>query len=490
MNYRTLFHKTYLAFMLVFTVTVVSIVSQSVTVQGSGDPVKGEITSFGYNNPTEISGLSIVNSGTRAVDDDLSRIGEFELNFNVYDIDGFRHLDVYVVLYNDGDSNTDSGVTLDYINSGVRDNALVIRWLAPERSLYLSGLSSTDTFLFDIDSNIDNFLVKSGTTNIGDFYGSGVTDFVRPTDFNAQSGVSWIVYPGSSTETDSGIVSIYDSSGVETSSGNRILRRNVTIPIKMSKVAPSSGDWNYAVYVFDRLQQEISQPNTGIVEPHILRANVDYTNQWYGEIEVLGVAAIEFPTVEAGSGMTPSSGVITARFTSNGNYSQLVSADTTWTPNSQVPGRPLFAYLIPSSGFASGDAVDINSIDTQGNRFALEARRVSIAGGGTEEDYVGVVLPDAAGDLAPANTAAGTYRQARSGTNDAILKSKIVEIATAAGTTEFGVESTFDFRIQLSRVFQTIHFVNGVEQTTIYTGSIQLGIQNSTTASDFFTEFE
>jgi hypothetical protein len=258
----------------------------------------------------------------------------------------------------------------------------------------------------------------------------------------------------------------------------------------MSKVAPSSGDWNYTVYVFDRLQQEISQPNTGIVEPHILRASDDYTNEWYGEIEVLGVAAIEFPTVEAGSGMTPSSGVITARFTSNGIYSQLVSADTTWTPNSQVPGRPLFAYLIPSSGFSSQGTVDRNSIDTQGNRFALEARRVSIAEGGTAEDYVGVVLPDAAEDLAPANNATLIYRQNRSGANNTIIKSKIVEIATADGTTEFGVESTFDFRIQLSRVFQTVHFVNADEETTIYTGSIQLGIQNSTNSADFFNNFE
>jgi hypothetical protein len=455
-----------------------------VTVQGSGEEVDGSITSFGYNNPTEISGLSIFSSGNVGSGNvaTLSRIGDFNLNFNVYDIDGFRHLDVYVVLYNDGVRNLDSGVTATYINSGVRDNALVIRWLAPERALYLSGL--TEDYEFAIDSNEDNFLVKSGTEALDSFYSSGLEDFVTPTEFNAQENVSWVVYSGSSVVTDSGTVSVFNASGVETSSGNRVLRRNVTIPIKMSKVAPTSGVWNYAVYVFDRLQQEITQPKTNIVEPHYLRATTDYTNQWYGEIEVDQNSLVQFPSVQAGSGFSRSSGVITVRFTSNGEYSQLVNTDTTWQPNSIVPGRPLHAYLVPSSGLTSNESL----LTSQGNRFALQARRVTLAGDGSATTDVDLVLDNVA-ELVPAATSvnSGIYMFTRTGDP---IQSKIVEISTAPLTTEIGVVSTFDFQIRLSRVFQTIHAVNDTEQTTIYTGNIYLGISNSDTPGTFFNTNE
>jgi hypothetical protein len=473
--------------MLVFTVTVVSIVSQSVTVQGTGDAVDGEITSFGYNNPTDVSGLTIFSSGGSQDVGTLSRIGDFELNFKIYDIDGFRHLDVYVVLYNDDKSSENddagSGLTLDYINSGVQDNALVIRWLAPERSTYLSGLS--DSFSFPIDSGNDNFLVKSGTSGIGEFYASGLSDFVRPVDFNAQSDVTWVVYSGISTITKSGVVSTFDASGVEQTSGTRVLQRDVTIPIRMSKVAPSSGVWNYAVYVFDRLQQEITTSKTGIVEPHIARADDSYDNQWYGEISVLANSGIIFPTVEAGSGnFTNSSGVISVNFISNGRYSQLVSSDTTWEPNAVVPGRPRFAYLVPNSGLTVPDGDDISVLNVQGNRFALQAKRVSIAGVNNDSPTtpVNVVLSSGA-RLVPENDDSN-YITTRGTTANT---SKIEEIATADGTTEFGVLSTFDFQIKLSSVFQTIHSVEGgPDETTVYRGNIQIGISNASNGSQFF----
>lgn len=482
MNYRTMFQKTYLAFLMVFMFTVVSLVGLQVTVQGSGEEVDGSITSFGYNNPTEISGLSIFESGLTTNVSELSRIDDFELNFNVYDIDGFRHLDVYIVLYNTATRNDDSGVTSTFINSGVKDNALVIRWLAPERALYLSGLTvdAGETFAFPIDSGIDNFLVKSGTSGLDTFYSSDIADFVRPTDFNNQSDVTWVVYSGSSEITDSGLVSVYDASGVETSSGNRVLRRNVTIPIKLSKVAPSPGVWNYAVYVYDRLQQEISQPKTDVVEPHYLRANDDYTNQWYGEIDVQEGAFIEFPTVEAGSGFSQSSGVVSVLFVSNGTYSQLVNADTTWKPNATVPGRPIFAYLINSSGFTGSDGTE-GTLGTEGNRFSLQANRVSINGVNDSDNFVDLVLNSGAGLVPPRND--GSYAQAR---EDSAVSSKIVQIETASGTTEAGINSTFNFQIKLSRVFQTVHSIDEAEQTTIYTGNIQLGISNSTESGVFF----
>lgn len=488
MNYRTVLQKTYLAFMMVFMITVISLVGLSVTVQGTGDDVDGEITTFGYNNPTAGSGLTIFSSGVGSPEDvdSLSRIGDFELNFKVFDIDGFRHLDVYIVLYNEDESvsNNDSGLTLTYINSGVKDNALVIRWLAPERSLYLSGLSDSgvDTFEFPIDSGIDNFLVKSGTTAIGDFYASGVTDFERPADFNSQSNVTWVVYSGTSTVARSGVVSVYDENEDETSSGIRVLQRDVTIPIKMSKVAPSSGVWNYAVYVFDRLQQEITTSKTGVVEPLTLRADDHYDNEWYGEISVFENSGIIFPTVEAGSGnFTRSSGVISVNFISNGRYSQLVSSDTTWKPNAIVPSRPDFAYLIPSSGLTSSVSADESVLAGQGNRFAIQARRVTIDAAGDATSAVDIVL-NSGTDLVPEN-GDDNYVTSRS---DTAKSSKISEIETADGTDELGIVSTFDFQIKLSPVFQTIHSIDGVDQTTIYTGNIQLGVSNATGGGTFF----
>lgn len=486
MNYKILFHKTYLAFVLVFMVTVVSLVSLSITVQGTGDPVDGEITTFGYNNPTAASGLTIFSSGASADVETLSRIGEFELNFKVFDIDGFRHLDVYIVLYNEDEStsNVDSGLTLAYINSGVQDDALVMRWLAPERSLYLSGLAEGgEQFDFPIDSGIDNFLVKSGTTSIGDFYGSGVVDFVRPADFNNQNDVTWVVYSGTSTITDSGLVSVFDENGNEISSGTRALQRDVTIPIKMSKVAPSSGVWNYAVYIFDRLQQEITTSKTGVVEPLVVRSETSYNNEWYGEISIFENSGIIFPTIEAGSGnFTRSSGVISVNFISNGQYSQLVSSDTTWKPNATVPGRPNFAFLIPNSGLTSDESSDKGVLDGQGNRFALQARRVSIVGGNGSGD-VDIVLSNGNGSaLVPANNN-GNYAQTRAAE---ALSSSTSEIGTAEGTNELGIVSTFDFQIKLSPVFQTIHSIDGEDQTTVYTGNIQLGVSNAINGGTFF----
>jgi hypothetical protein len=282
-----------------------------------------------------------------------------------------------------------------------------------------------------------------------------------------------VVYPGTSTVTDSGTVSVFDASGVEISSGNRVLKRDVTIPIRMSKVAPSSGVWNYVVYVFDRLQQEITTPKTGIVEPHYLRANNDYVNQWYGEIAVEAGSEVIFPTVAAGSGFSTSSGVISVNFISNGRYSKLVSADTTWKPNAIVPTRPIFAYLVPSSGLTNPTTEDQTVLNVQGNRFALQARRVEFNGASGITEYVGIVL-NSGTTLVPANSDSNYAQDRNTGTT--MKSSKIVEITTADATNELGVVSKFDFQIRLSQVFQTVH--GDTNETTRYDGNIQLGISN------------
>ena len=467
------FRKTLIAFLTVVTLLGFSFgditVSSTGSTTGSAD---GSITSFGFNNPTIVSGLSIQSGNTPIQANQLTRAHEFNLAFNVEDIDGFDHLDVYIVLYNNGSANSDSGLTRQFIDSGVSDNALVIRWFAPERATYLSGLDETFAFGQYLNSGLDNFLVKLGSSGLDEFYSSGLSDFISSGVFNAREDITWSVGDATSTVTKSGVVSVFD--GENETSGVRNIKREVSIPFTMSKVAPSSGVWNYAVYVFDRLQQEIVLSNTGDVFEHIARDSVEYENQWYGEILITAGSGIVFSGVQAGSGFFQSSGVVTALFISNGAYNQQVTSSTTWRPNVVVEGLLDQAYLIANSGFLAQSS-GFGLLATQGNRFALQAYRVSL--GETQEQTITAV------DLFPTGTSTDVLSinddnayVARTVTN--LKQGAVATIADDVATTEAGMVSTFQFQIRLSEVFQTQTLVDGTMQTTIYTGSLQLIVSN------------
>jgi hypothetical protein len=456
------------------------------------------VTSFGYNNPTIISGVQItntsaveINSGNTAAG--LTRLNDFVLQFDVYDIDGFSNLDVYVVLFNtDSDSvESASGVMITAINSGVNDRGLVIRWIAPERGEYLSGLS--ENYSFPVNSGSDTFLVKSGITPISSgTYNSGVVDFVTTSEFNDLSSVTWAVdhisTSGTSTVVQSGVVNTFDQSGVVSSSGVRNIRYRVTIPFKMSKVAPSSGVWNVGVMVHDKLQQEIAEPKTDEIEKHFSYSPA-YYNQWYGEVRIEGTSGISFTNVAAGSGFqkVDQSGVdsgIQVRFTSNGTYFQGIQSTTTWRPNVTIPTRPAFAYLVFNSGLdnAANDPTIKERLDQQGNRFALQARRIRIGSSNDSDPQWVNILPydpaDVASGLVPAVTES-FYQQANEDQTPIAspLPSRIGFINSAEGTTEIGVVSIFEFQLRLSSVFQN----------TTYRGTLNVGISNAGTSTDFFT---
>jgi hypothetical protein len=480
MKATTAFRKTLIAFLTVLTLTGFSFTGIAVSGTGSTNgSAEGEITSYGYNNPTIISGLSIQSGNVQIGAGDLTRANNFNLVFNVEDIDGFDHLDVYVVLYNTDPKNDDSGITKTFINSGVSDSALVVRWFSPERSTYLSGLTSTgETFAFgpDLTSGANNFLVKSGINSLDGFYSSGLEDFVSTTDFNAQTNVTWVVGASSSTVTKSGLVTQFDEDGEEESSGLRNIKREVSINFTMSKVAPSAGIWNYAVYVYDRLQQEIVLSNTQEVFEYIERDTVEYVNQFYGEIQITAGSGIVFSGVQAGSGFFRSSGVVTAKFIANGAYNQEVKSSTTWRPNAVVAGLLDQAYLIANSGFLS-TAANSGLLASEGNRFALQAFRVSIDG--VQEDpftQVDIFSSGTSVDVLPKEDGAYVTRSVTP-----LKQGPSATIEDDVATTEAGMVSTFQFQIRLSEVFQTQYRdVDGVMQTTIFTGTLQLIVANKT----------
>jgi hypothetical protein len=490
MDYRTLFLKTYVAFLMTLVLVSVSFANVTVTgtTQGSTD---GEITSFGYNNPTDVSGLRLLENGAGdfAVTTTLSRAFRQQLQFEVRDIDGFDHLDVYVVIYKSQNKTVDSGLALEHLNSGVSDNALVLRWIAPERSVYLSGLFPDETFNFTLTSGVDNFLVKSGSTPLVNSYNSGISDFVTSGLFNAIPSTlsTWSIdATPASTELQSGVVSVYGAGNTVTSSGVRVIKRLVTVNFQISKVLPDADALNYAVIVYDRLQQETSTTKTGEVYAYHADNEQNYDVLFYGEIDITSQNTVEFSGVQAGSvNFQLSEELITANFISNGSYRQSFSSDTTWRPDVVTAGLPDFAYLIPASGLLGGTDRDLSDfLGTEGNRFSLRAFRNSIDGGGSQTTPVDLLLfEDNDGDIEKviASDEVNIYAQDRE--NYVVQFSKNRLIATASPTSEPGISSTFRFEIKLSPVFQTNHVLNGVVTTTEYTGSIRLLISNGSSGS-------
>jgi len=497
---KIMIRKVYFAFIAMVLMTGVTLVN---TVEATNTPpIDGSVSSFGFNNTTIISGVMITNTAGNEIDSgvgaaaDLTRLNDFILQFDVYDIDGFSNLDVYVVFFNTNSSSkeTESGVMLTAINSGVNDRGLVVRWIAPERGEYLSGLSVTEseTYEFPVNSGADTFLVKSGTTPISSgTYNSGVVDFVSTTDFNNFESVTWTVdnysTSGTSTVLQSGVVNDFDAG----TSGVRNIQYRVTIPFKLSKVAPSSGVWNVGVMVHDKLQQEIDLPNTGIIEQHF-SFSPEYFNQWYGEVSIVGNSGISFTDVPAGGGFqsVDQSGVasgIQVRFTSNGTYNQQIQSDTTWRPAVTNPARPAFAYLIFDSGLDATTGADKERLDQEGNRFALQARRIKL--GDADEDlsadWINIVPFEPTqsnitnSGLVPDLEDLSLYQEANE--NQVPIgspkSSRIGPINFAEGTTEQGVVSIFEFQLRLSSVFQN----------TTYRGKLTIGVSNVTTSDDFFT---
>jgi hypothetical protein len=234
-------------------------------------------------------------------------------------------------------------------------------------------------------------------------------------------------------------------------------------------------------------QQEIAEPKTDEIEKHFLYSPA-YYNQWYGEVRIEGTSGISFTNVAAGSGFqkVDQSGVesgIQVRFTSNGTYFQGIQSTTTWRPNVTIPTRPAFAYLVFNSGLdnADNDSTIKDRLDQEGNRFALQARRIRIGSSNDIGPEWVNILPynpaDLTSGLVPAITES-FYQQANEDQTQigSPLPSRIGFISSAEGTTEIGVVSIFEFQLRLSSVFQN----------TIYRGILNVGISNAGTSTDFY----
>ena len=488
MNYKALFQKLYVVVALLLAVVVH--LAEPVDVEAStGDAsgtTDGSLTSFGFNNPTFVSGIQIMDaSGTTAIGSgfdarELTRLSEFVIQFDVYDLDGFKNLDLYIALFNldSPSATTDSGVLETVMNSGLSDTSLVLRWLAPERASTLSGMNPSNLV---ITSGHDNFYVKSGVSPISSGVINDSANFIDPSTLN--ESITWEAGSGvqfgtaSSQVLQSGVFNVFDGSGTTIeSSGVRNIQYRVRIPIRMSKVAPTSGVWNLGVMVHDRLQQEIeneSKTNTTVITHRF--ADDYYQNQWYGEVNIVDQnPQIIFSGVQAGSTgfkTSEASGLegVEVLFISNGQFNQQVQADSTWNPLIEEFGRPQFAYLVASSGL--DDTNDV-LLRTQGNRFALQARRTQFAGGDSENLTWTDILPlDGGLDptvLIPPADNSGIYRANRNPGSSAVT-SVIGTISTVnVRTDETGVTSRFEFGLRISSVFSN----------TTYSGNISIGISN------------
>jgi len=369
------------------------------------------------------------------------------------------------------------------IDGGVTTQALVVRWYAPERGLTISGLNVLNL----VYEETDPFAVKDGSIALSNSALNDTSDFVSSSNFEFSSLSTWMVNPDAvsgSQVTASGVVTTYATNGDIESTQTRNIRYEVRLSFTMAKVAPSSGVWNVGVLVQDRLQLEISEPRSNLLEQHALFASSFYENQWYGEVEVLSNNLISFTDVEAGSGFQQADqrGVqsgIQVRFISNGSYQQKVQSDTTWRPATVIPGRPAFAYLV----FDSGLTINLNSLEdriileNEGNRFAMQARRIQLGDTANEGDFINIVpyAPfDPTSGLVPSSTSS-IYQQLDG--NNAPIGNPIISyssvIATAPITAEGGVISIFEFQLRTSEVYQN----------SLYRGTMAIGVSNAVLGS-------
>jgi hypothetical protein len=224
----------------------------------------------------------------------------------------------------------------------------------------------------------------------------------------------------------------------------------------------------------------------------VLEDHYQYTaeyskNQWYGEVEIVGNSGLSFTNVQAGSGFQVSdqSGLasgIQARFTSNGTYLQTVVSDTTWVPAQTIPNRPVYAYLVFNSGLDAAEGnIARDRLNADGNRFALQARRIELGGNPELSSTFVDVFPDTVDSRDLSNSESNfipeltddMYR-AVTGDNSSSNKNGLVgSINQANGTTEIGVLSTFEFQLRLSGVFQN----------TLYSGNLSIGVINELPSS-------
>jgi Leucine-rich repeat (LRR) protein len=417
-------------------------------VQATGAPTSGDIsgsfTVTGSNSPTQISNMRITDlSGVEIAsglsNEALTRLNQYLIEFEISDLDGLDHVDVYVALYNTNSSvkETTSSGLIDAITSGVTTQSLVMRWLSPERSTYLETLDSgvftagATEVLVRIDESID--IVASPP--------AGIAGTLSPTNFNDLTNFSWIVptdIPVGATELQSGI------------------SYRVTIPFQLSKVAPSSGVWNLGVQVFDRLQKEIDEPRTDQIFISTHLSTNDYGNSWYGEVSVVGSGTVTFPNVQAESGfqlaIQSGTSAVEVRFVANGPFQQEFLTDSTWANSSGV-----LAYLIADSG--------LNAITNELNRFALQVRRNELSGVIDVTSFVDLI-PKSSG-LVPLVTDNAYFQQ---GDSTPIESQKAVVAAIMSATPEAGITSRFEFQLRAS------NFLPSTGGT--YNGNISVNISN------------
>jgi hypothetical protein len=143
--------------------------------------------------------------------------------------------------------------------------------------------------------------------------------------------------------------------------------------------------------------------------------------------------------------------------------------------------------LVFGSGLEGSTATNasLTRLNEEGNRFALQARRIKLGLTGdnisTVETLVATfvdIFPDVppvnTDDLIPAMNNSSIYQLADTTTKvpiDNPKPSEIAIISNAPGTDEIGVRSIFEFQLRLSAVFQN----------TEYSGNLSIGISNSTT---------
>jgi hypothetical protein len=237
----------------------------------------------------------------------------------------------------------------------------------------------------------------------------------------------------------------------------------------MSKVAPTSGVWNLGIVVHDRLQNEINETRTNIQVVSTETADAAYANQWYGEVAIINGSSINFTDAPAGSGFLLSSPAgssgVWLRFISNGLFQQQVQTGTTWDPVETGDFTPEFAYLIPNSGITDEDGYVI--LRTEGNRFALTARRTTLNESSNETSFV-EILPDGITSnlLVPPKNDNTAYNLTRGEAKPSLISAMADGLAA---TDEFGITSRFEFGIRVSRVFET----------GVYNGTISIGISNT-----------
>ncbi len=255
--------------------------------------ISGEFETTGFDNPTVIHSVNLVNGLGYA----FTPLDTETLTFDVLDLDGLSGLEVEVRLFHDTDHSSNTQ------NDEYSDNVNIISYTEYEGNATLDAAYENHD---ETNNDGDAFVLREKSNPASnDYFEVVYTTGVTSAD------VSWVL----STNGYSDSIDGYE--------------RSFSIDFTISKVAKyaENGEWTVGIRVLD-------SSDSSIVTEYFLTST---DMLWYGEIVIPETTAYfngENGTVTVGSEYGSNTVTIEdVKFISNGSYEQLIGTDDSWSSN-------------------------------------------------------------------------------------------------------------------------------------------------------------